>query len=176
MYTRQFTTPIGTLTALVDDHGVVRASGFTAAPEQLSNRIGLGAPPPPDGRDDELAWAVRRWTDGDATALDVIPTAQDGTPFQHQIWDALCKIPAGMTASYAELARTIGRPQASRAVGSACGHNLLAPFVPCHRAIRSDGSLGGYAYGLEVKKWLLAHELGYDIPDATRSPATPNSL
>jgi len=68
------------------------------------------------------------------------------------------QIPPGQTWSYAELAAKAGRPDASRAAGSACARNLVAPFVPCHRVVRSDGTLGGYYYGLPVKEWLLAHE------------------
>ena len=60
--------------------------------------------------------------------------------------------------SYSQLAQEIGKPKAARAVGSACGANRVAPFVPCHRVVAADGSLGGYGYGLAVKEWLLAHE------------------
>ncbi len=69
-------------------------------------------------------------------------------------------IPPGQTWSYARLAAEAGRPTAVRAAGSACARNLVAPFVPCHRVVRSDGSLGGYAYGLDIKRALLAHESG----------------
>jgi methylated-DNA-[protein]-cysteine S-methyltransferase len=70
------------------------------------------------------------------------------------------QIPPGETWSYAELAAKAGRPQAVRAAGQACARNLVAPFVPCHRVVRSGGSLGGYYYGLAVKRWLLDHERG----------------
>jgi O-6-methylguanine DNA methyltransferase len=72
------------------------------------------------------------------------------------VWKGLREIPAGRTVSYGELAATIGT--AARALGSACGANLVAPVVPCHRVVRSDGSLGGYEYGLPIKQWLLQHE------------------
>lgn len=81
-----------------------------------------------------------------------------GTEFQHAVWDALLAIPFGETRSYAELARAIGRPNAVRAVGAANGQNPISIFVPCHRVIGADGSLTGYAGGLEGKRWLLAHE------------------
>jgi methylated-DNA-[protein]-cysteine S-methyltransferase len=82
-----------------------------------------------------------------------------GTPFQRRVWDELQRIPFGATCSYAELARRIGRPGASRAVGSANGRNPIAIVVPCHRVIASDGTLGGYGGGLDRKEWLLQHEL-----------------
>ena len=83
----------------------------------------------------------------------------DGTPFQHQVWDGLRAIPYGETVSYAELARRIGRPGASRAVGSANGRNPISIVVPCHRVIAADGTLGGYGGGLDRKEWLLQHEV-----------------
>jgi len=67
-------------------------------------------------------------------------------------------IPAGRTWTYARLAAEAGRPTAVRAAGSGCARNLLAPIVPCHRVVRSGGGLGGYFYGLDVKRWLLQHE------------------
>ena len=87
-----------------------------------------------------------------------LPLDVKGTAFQETVWQALRDIPAGETFSYAELAAQVGRPKAVRAVGSACGANKVAVLIPCHRALRSDGSLGGYAYGLDRKKLLLGKE------------------
>ena len=84
--------------------------------------------------------------------------APQGTPFQRQIWQALCEIPCGQTCSYADLAQSLGRPTATRAVAAANGANPLAILVPCHRVIGADGSLTGYGGGLWRKRWLLAHE------------------
>jgi len=70
------------------------------------------------------------------------------------------EIPAGQTWSYRDVAAKAGKPDAVRAAGTACGRNRVAPFVPCHRVVRSDGSLGGYGFGLDVKRWLLGHEAG----------------
>lgn len=81
-----------------------------------------------------------------------------GTAFQRNVWDALCAIPVGETVSYGELARRIGRPNASRAVGAANGANPLPIVVPCHRVIGSDGTLTGFGGGLPAKRWLLEHE------------------
>lgn len=81
-----------------------------------------------------------------------------GTPFQIRVWTALQAIPPGETRSYSEIAASLGHPKASRAVGSACANNIIGVLVPCHRALRSDGSLGGYRWGLERKEKLLTGE------------------
>ena len=81
-----------------------------------------------------------------------------GTPFQQRVWAELRKIPSGETRSYAEIAAAAGNPTAVRAAGSANGANNVAVLIPCHRVIRSDGSLGGYAYGLDIKRELLERE------------------
>ncbi len=86
--------------------------------------------------------------------------AAEGSPFQQRVWQALCDIPYGETASYGEIARRVGEPHAARAVGLANGHNPIAIVVPCHRVIGADGSLTGYGGGLPRKRWLLAHERG----------------
>jgi methylated-DNA-[protein]-cysteine S-methyltransferase len=81
-----------------------------------------------------------------------------GTPFQKRVWRELCSIPYGCAISYAELARRIGQPGSSRAVGGANGRNPISIIVPCHRVIAADGGLGGYGGGLDRKRWLLEHE------------------
>ena len=106
-----------------------------------------------------IADALRRYFDGDLAAIADLPVRFDrGTPFQQEVWAALRTIPLGETISYAELAEMVGRPTGYRAVGSANGQNPVGIVVPCHRVIASDGTLGGYAGGLERKRWLLAHE------------------
>jgi len=87
-----------------------------------------------------------------------LPLRLDGTPFQQRVWQSLTEIPYGETWSYGELAKRIGNPNASRAVGLANGSNPIAILVPCHRVIGADGSLTGYGGGLDRKRWLLAHE------------------
>lgn len=91
------------------------------------------------------------------TALD-LPLDLIGSVFQRRVWNALQKIPIGQTASYQEIARQLGQPNAFRAVANACGANPLAVIVPCHRVLRQDGSLGGYRWGLERKRQLLDRE------------------
>lgn len=87
-----------------------------------------------------------------------LPIDMHGTAFQRRVWQALRTIPAGQTATYAEVARSIGNAQACRAVAGACGANPLAVVIPCHRVVRSDGGPGGYRWGTEKKQLLLARE------------------
>ncbi|MBI5069848.1 MAG: methylated-DNA--[protein]-cysteine S-methyltransferase [Deltaproteobacteria bacterium] len=87
-----------------------------------------------------------------------LPLAAAGTPFQRAVWKELCTIGFGVTCSYAELAKSLGKPSAARAVGAANGQNPIAIVVPCHRVVGADGTLTGYAGGLLAKRWLLDHE------------------
>ncbi|CUA79204.1 methylated-DNA--[protein]-cysteine S-methyltransferase [Anoxybacillus suryakundensis] len=87
-----------------------------------------------------------------------IPLKLVGTPFQMRVWEALQTIPYGQTVSYAHIAKQIGQPKAVRAVGNAVGNNPITIVIPCHRVVRTGGELGGYAWGIERKKWLLEHE------------------
>ena len=92
-----------------------------------------------------------------SAALD-LPLDIRGTVFQERVWQALRKIPAGSTRSYSEIAKSIGKPTAQRAVAQACGANKIAVAIPCHRVVASDGGVGGYAFGVKRKKSLLAKE------------------
>jgi methylated-DNA-[protein]-cysteine S-methyltransferase len=89
-----------------------------------------------------------------------LPLAPEGTPFQREVWSALTAIPYGETVSYGELARRLGRPAASRAVGAANGQNPIPIVIPCHRVIGADGSLTGFGGGLAIKRRLLDLEAG----------------
>ncbi|QEL17264.1 methylated-DNA--[protein]-cysteine S-methyltransferase [Limnoglobus roseus] len=100
---------------------------------------------------------LRAYLAGELRAFD-LPMRQSGTPFQERVWTELQAIPYGETISYAELARRIGQPTASRAVGSANGRNNISIVVPCHRVIAADGTLGGYGGELWRKEWLLKLE------------------
>jgi len=86
------------------------------------------------------------------------PLDPRGTPFQRAVWSALRAIPPGHTCHYAAIAATIGRPSAARAVAAACAANPIAILIPCHRVLRRDGSLAGFRWGLELKKFLLKTE------------------
>jgi methylated-DNA-[protein]-cysteine S-methyltransferase len=101
-----------------------------------------------------------------------LPLKMIGSEFQQQVWRELTKIPFGQTWSYGQLAKRIGNPNGSRAVGLANGRNPIAIIVPCHRVIGADGSLTGFGGGLERKEWLLTHE-GYP---ATRALALGDAL
>ena len=81
-----------------------------------------------------------------------------GAPFQLKVWEALLHIPSGHVTTYSDLAAAVGHPRAVRAVGTAVGRNPISLLIPCHRALRSDGTLGGYAWGLQRKRKLLAIE------------------
>jgi len=106
---------------------------------------------------DALAAEVVLMVDAAGLAAN-IPLDLMGTAFQQRVWRALRDIPAGTTTTYSEIAKRIGAPRAVRAVGTACGRNPVAVAVPCHRVLREDGALGGYRWGLERKKTLLARE------------------
>ena len=105
-----------------------------------------------------IGGVMKRYFEGQIGVLDKVPVELNGTPFQKEVWQALRRIPAGTTISYAELAKRIGNAAAVRAVGTANGANPVAVIVPCHRVIGSNGTLTGYGGGLDRKQWLLAHE------------------
>lgn len=102
--------------------------------------------------------AIVAYVEHPHNGLRKLPLDVQGTAFQRNVWNALCAIPAGETRSYAEIAAAIGAPNAVRAVGTACGANPVALVIPCHRAVRSDGSLGGYFWGLSRKRDLIDRE------------------
>jgi methylated-DNA-[protein]-cysteine S-methyltransferase len=104
-----------------------------------------------------LVSQLERYFAGEPVEFDV-PLYAAGTAFQQRVWAGLREIPYGETISYGELARRLGTPGASRAVGLANGRNPIAIVIPCHRVIGADGSLTGYGGGLERKSWLLRHE------------------
>ena len=122
----------------------------------------------PEWRRDDDAFAnvraqLEEYFAGERTSFDV-PLALEGSPFDLRVWRALQEIAYGETISYGELARAIGQPSASRAVGAANGRNPLSIVVPCHRVIGSDGSLTGYGGGEANKRWLLEHEARLSAP------------
>jgi methylated-DNA-[protein]-cysteine S-methyltransferase len=152
-------SPCGELTVVTRDGRLVGlgfADGDAPLRRSLARRFGT-APvrgPAPAA----VARALAAYFGGDVAALDGLEVDTGGTPFQQRVWHALRRIPAGRTVAYRDLARTIGAPDAVRAVGAANGANPVGIVVPCHRVIAADGTLHGYAYGLERKRWLLRHE------------------
>ena len=158
-------TPAGPLTVLADADGVVRASGFAADDADLLALLPTAARPSTieDGQDGDpalagIAAAVGAYVDGRLDALDAIPVHQAEPPATAALRRELRAVAPGRPCSYRELAERAGLPRGSRAAGQACARNAVAPFVPCHRVLRSDGALGGYRWGLEVKRRLLDHE------------------
>jgi O-6-methylguanine DNA methyltransferase len=141
---------LGSFRATVDDDGIVRAATFDPTPRPARcDRFGVSE-------------VLDAYFAGDVDALDTLTVGGRGTPFQQEVWAQLRMIPVGSTISYGEMARRVGRPNAQRAVGMANASNPIALIVPCHRVIRTGGALGGYAFGLDYKRWLLAHEAGVD--------------
>jgi O-6-methylguanine DNA methyltransferase len=106
----------------------------------------------------EIVERIGRYFAGNLQSLADIQVDLGGTPFQERVWSALRRVGPGQTIAYQELAAAIGQPSASRAVGAANGRNPVALVIPCHRVIGADGSLTGYAGGIERKRWLLDHE------------------
>lgn len=106
----------------------------------------------------EVRAAVAEYLDHGAPLPALLLDPGKGTSFEREVWKALSEIPFGAVRSYAEIARSIGRPKSARAVGQACGKNPIALLIPCHRVVASGGKLGGYSAGLEKKKFLLKLE------------------
>ncbi|MGA1700285.1 MAG: methylated-DNA--[protein]-cysteine S-methyltransferase [Candidatus Nanopelagicales bacterium] len=107
---------------------------------------------------DGVTDAVRAWVDGDVDAILDVPVDQPGGDFQQAAWQAMRRVRGGTTASYAELAHMSGNAKAVRAAGTACALNHVAPFVPCHRIIHTDGTISAYGFGPDLKVLLLEHE------------------
>ncbi|AKH41996.1 Bifunctional transcriptional activator/DNA repair enzyme Ada [Croceibacterium atlanticum] len=150
-------TTLGPMLVAATDKGVCRLS-FNEGEEHLRARFPQ-AELVPGGAEfagllDKVVAAVEQPGSGGAD----VPLDVQGTAFQEKVWQELRRIPPGETRSYAEIAAAVGNPGAVRAAGSANGANNVAVLIPCHRVVRSDGTLGGYAYGLDIKRELLARE------------------
>lgn len=152
-------TPDGPFAILAADDGAVLSSGWTDSAERIVERIR------PSHRPDDVrsgttdaASAVRDYYAGDLAAIDAVPVRQFGTAGQLAGWAALRSIAPGAPLSYTAFATALGHPAAVRAAASVCARNAPALFVPCHRVLRTDGSLGGFAWGIEIKRSLLDRE------------------
>jgi len=153
-------TPIGPFTVIEND-GTVLASGWTGTIDDLIGVVHPTLRPAEPLRRAELGdvtKAVLRYHEGDVTAVDAVPVRQKSGAFLLTAWDALRQVPAGAPVTYTEYARLAGNPLAVRAAASACARNAAALFVPCHRVLRQDGTLGGFRWGVQIKRWLLDHE------------------
>lgn len=150
-------TPDGPFTILADERQRVLSSGWTADPEAILARLAQRPAAVREGETDAAA-AARAYYTGNAAAIDGVAVAQTGTALQLAGWAALRRIVPGEPLSYTAFAAALGRPTAVRAAASICARNAPALFVPCHRVLRGDGTLGGFAWGVEVKRSLLARE------------------
>lgn len=154
----------------VDEDNYVVTSGFGPLPA-LAHRLPrpyVNGPYHAVGTHPHLD-AVAAYFDDDTTALSRIPSRQTGSNFQRAAWDAIARIPYGSTQTYQQLAAAAGNPRAVRAAGTICGRNRLVLLVPCHRIIKSDGSIGSYLYGPDLKTKLLTLE-GAISPTPTSVP------
>lgn len=161
LLTATFRVPGGRLAVIVDpsavgdrpptDGGAVVFSSFRGPDDERAPGARRASLP-------QVQAILERYADGELDALDEVSVVQPGSAFRQRAWAAMRTIAAGRVDSYAGLARRAGSPNAFRAAGTVCSSNLVAPFVPCHRVIASQGRIGGYGYGLDVKRALLEHE------------------
>lgn len=154
-----YETPIGTL-YLIADQQILLAAGFKGF-DDLTQRLSAEDVVREIKSVKEIpviSDLVDDYFNGDISALNSIQVRQPGSTFYQSVWKAMRKIPVGKTWSYADLAKRSGSADAVRATGTACSSNLIAAIIPCHRIVKSGGALGNYAYGVEVKQWLLRHE------------------
>ncbi|GAA1719551.1 methylated-DNA--[protein]-cysteine S-methyltransferase [Isoptericola hypogeus] len=158
-------TPDGPFTVVVAPDGAVLASGWTddAASLVALTHPGLRPAEVVSTDDDDPAVApavaaVRAYYAGDVHAIDAVPVRQASGPYRSHAWDVLRTVEPGDPVTYSRYAELSGRPAAVRAAAGACAMNAAALFVPCHRVLRTDGGLGGFRYGVDVKRRLLDHE------------------
>ncbi|MBD0322867.1 MAG: methylated-DNA--[protein]-cysteine S-methyltransferase [Aldersonia sp.] len=154
-------TPRGPFTVLADPDGAVLASGWTADVDALRVLVHPSLRPTDSAERTELGAITRALTaylDGDVTAVDAVEVTQRSGAFLEHAWKVLRTVPAGNPVTYREFAELAGSPAAIRAAANACARNAAALFVPCHRVVRTDGGMGGFRWGTEVKRWLLDHE------------------
>ena len=172
----RYPSPIGEILLVHDRAGNLRALDFTdfrSRMEQLlEDHYGeYTLEPQPAPKDPRVA--LDAYFAGDLGALDALQVSTAGTPFQREVWRALRTIPAGIPTSYGALAAQMGRPGSARAVGSANRKNPVAIVVPCHRVIGAQGTLVGYAGGMDRKRWLLEHEATWNAGRAGRIANEP---
>lgn len=157
-----FKTPFGNLTILANslEPATVIGAGF-GNPEELISRVkatrpelelSIGKFP------NAISSAVESWLDGNHKAFNTIKVDQIGSNFRQECWKAMRQVKAGQTISYSDLAQKTSSAKAVRAAATACAQNLIAPLIPCHRIIKTDGSIGRYGYGEKLKLQLLTFE------------------
>ena len=152
-------TPVGNI-YLIADSSILIAAGFKSL-NSLQNRLSPSdklRKIEPIEKIPKISKLIDNYFEGRLDALNLIQVRQPGAQFSQKVWKVMRAIPVGMTISYAQLAKKAGSPAAFRAAGTACGNNLIAPIIPCHRIIKSDGTLGNYGYGVAIKEKLLRLE------------------
>ena len=157
LYYSRMNSPIGRLWLAVSNRGVVMIDfdGREFPPPNLDSKFNWVVS---EEKTAKLRKQLQQYFDGRRTDFELELDFRSGTEFQRECWALVYQIPFGQTRSYQEIARLVGRPKASRAVGSANGANPIPIVVPCHRVINADGHLGGYGGGLDIKEHLLSHE------------------
>ena len=163
-YTADYNTPIGKLILAADDRGEALTGAWFEGQKYFGGTSGHELV---EGcslavLDDARSW-LDRYFSGEKPSPDELPLAPCGSRFRQEVWRLLCEIPYGQVTTYGKLAaaaaRRVGKEKMSaQAIGGAVGHNPISIIIPCHRVIGTDGSLTGYAGGIELKKWLLIHE------------------
>ena len=151
-------TPLGELIVVADRDERLRLVGFTDGHPRIERELESQGTVKRVRDPGGFTSALRAYFAGKLSAIEGLPVAEHGTPFQRSVWKALREIPCGETRSYADIARRIRNPAAVRAVGLANGANPVGIVVPCHRVIGANGTLTGYGAGVERKRWLLEHE------------------
>lgn len=149
-------TSLGQMLVAATDKGICRLS-FDEGEEALASRFPNAQIVPADATSEALIAGAVQAVENPSRMPD-LPLDVAGTAFQEAVWQELRRIPIGETRTYADIAAAVGKPKAVRAAGSANGANNVAVLIPCHRVVRTDGSLGGYAYGLDRKRMLLEKE------------------
>jgi AraC family transcriptional regulator of adaptative response/methylated-DNA-[protein]-cysteine methyltransferase len=162
LHAQRIETPLGAMLALANQEGLhllefADRRGLEDEITALRRRTGCVIVPGNNSHLDRISKELKDYFDGAAIDF-TVPLNMTGSAFERDVWTALQTIPPGETWSYAQLAQSVGKPNAVRAVGRANGRNSLALVIPCHRVIRADGSLCGYAGGVWRKQWLLQHE------------------
>lgn len=154
-WTHFLDTPLGVLEAAFDAKGRLKLLSFT--PDL--DRAAEPRPEPPHVTQSFafLGHQLDAYFKGQLRTF-TVPLDPDGSAFQQRVWGMLLQVPYGKTTTYADLARHLGDPKLTRAVGGANGHNPIPILIPCHRVVGADGSLTGYGGGLPRKRWLLGHE------------------
>jgi AraC family transcriptional regulator of adaptative response/methylated-DNA-[protein]-cysteine methyltransferase len=170
-------SPLGPLVLAAEDRGVCLLE--FSEPQRLESQLAalrrqFACPVVPGGSDhlDQLKDELARYFRRELTAF-TVPVVYPGTPFQVAVWSELLKVPYGQTRSYEDIARAVGTPTATRAVGRTNGQNRVAIVIPCHRVVNKSGRLGGYGGGLWRKQFLLDLERGESEPRLQRTQRGP---